>query len=333
MLTLKATVEIVLLLSAELVLTVPLDSADNVPLPTDVVFVTDIVTSETNVIETAIVMASPISTSSTSISSDAFISSAEQTTPSTTFTSSPISPTSSPAPAVVTEVFTVTATITELASTTLSEPAETITEIITAPPSAPSPNAYFQSTWSASELTDLGPFNISSFAYGQTNLRIVDGIPATASATTIATPPSPTTTSELDGSTPPTWDNSSSVLQLLYPEDSINPGTEPQGGADFYATPLDLHNASSIALEYSVFFPIDFDWVLAGKLPGIVGGHKGCSGGDDAQTCFSTRLMWRQNGAGELYLVCRKIILLVSFSDTISSVETRLTNILPLVCS
>ncbi|KAF8172083.1 hypothetical protein BJ912DRAFT_994396, partial [Pholiota molesta] len=74
------------------------------------------------------------------------------------------------------------------------------------------------------------------------------------------------------------------------------------GGADFYAAPLDISDATNVTLQYSVFFPADFDWVLAGKLPGLYGGHTGCSGGNAARTCFSTRLMWRQEGAGELYL-------------------------------
>jgi len=51
-----------------------------------------------------------------------------------------------------------------------------------------------------------------------------------------------------------------------------------------------------------VFFPAGFDFVKGGKLPGLYGGRPGCSGGDPALDCFSTRLMWRTNGAGELYL-------------------------------
>ena len=66
---------------------------------------------------------------------------------------------------------------------------------------------------------------------------------------------------------------------------------------------LHLSGAKNVSLEYSVFFPLDFDWVEGGKAPGIYGGHDGCSGGDDALDCFSTRLMWRGKGAGELYLV------------------------------
>ena len=95
------------------------------------------------------------------------------------------------------------------------------------------------------------------------------------------------------------------ALQLFYPAGSINPESEPQGGADFYASPIDISKANNVTLEYSVFFPADFDWVLAGKLPGLYGGHSGCSGGNDARSCFSTRLMWRAKGAGELYLVSK----------------------------
>ncbi|KAJ3509201.1 hypothetical protein NLJ89_g5352 [Agrocybe chaxingu] len=78
------------------------------------------------------------------------------------------------------------------------------------------------------------------------------------------------------------------------------------GGAEFYASPIDISGARNVTLRYSVFFPVDFDWVLAGKLPGLYGGHTGCSGGNAALDCFSTRLMWRADGAGELYLYAPK---------------------------
>jgi hypothetical protein len=148
-------------------------------------------------------------------------------------------------------------------------------------------------------MSDLGPFNISAFPGGQRNLQIVNGIPASASRISFAA--ASATASEFSASPP--WDNSSSVLQLFYPANSINPSRKPQGGAEFYATPLHLAAAHNITLEYSVFFPVDFDWVLAGKLPGLYGGHTGCSGGNDALDCFSTRLMWRKGGSGELYMV------------------------------
>jgi hypothetical protein len=99
------------------------------------------------------------------------------------------------------------------------------------------------------------------------------------------------------------WDNASTVFQVLYPQNSINPGTKPFGGAQFYASPLNIADAQAMQFTYSVFFPSDFDWVKAGKLPGLFGGRPSCSGGDAATDCFSTRLMWRQDGMGELYLV------------------------------
>lgn len=48
---------------------------------------------------------------------------------------------------------------------------------------------------------------------------------------------------------------------------SINPGQEPVGGCQFYAsTPLDLSDATSITFQYSVYFTPDFDFVKGGKV-------------------------------------------------------------------
>jgi hypothetical protein len=156
-------------------------------------------------------------------------------------------------------------------------------------------------------MTDLSAFNVSAFPGGQRNMDIVNGIPASASATSLASDAASTSPADLAAAVLTSWDNSSSVLQLLYPENSINPGSKPQGGAEFYATPLTIQSAKNVSLEYSVFFPVDYDWVLGGKLPGLYGGHTGCSGGNNALTCFSTRLMWRPEGMGELYLVSSAI--------------------------
>jgi hypothetical protein len=60
-----------------------------------------------------------------------------------------------------------------------------------------------------------------------------------------------------------------------------------------YAKPLDLSKANYIVFEYQVLFPRGFDFVKGGKLPGIYGGREGCSGGDAAKDCFSTRYMVR----------------------------------------
>ena len=177
-------------------------------------------------------------------------------------------------------------------------------------------------------MTDLSAFNIQNFAYGSQNMRIIVGGPLQSNSTPSANgtaeflaetlseaevavasaasagliPPRPTHAPDADGNSTDA-SGIGSFLQLFYPANSINPAQEPQGGADFYATPLDLSSAKNVSLEYSVFFPADFDFVQGGKLAGIYGGHDGCSGGDDALECFSTRLMWREKGMGELYLV------------------------------
>lgn len=67
-------------------------------------------------------------------------------------------------------------------------------------------------------------------------------------------------------------------------------------------------------MSYSVFFPTGFNFVKGGKLPGasvagvvqlltltgMYGGTKGCSGGSLAETCWSSRLMFRTGGLGEV---------------------------------
>lgn len=145
------------------------------------------------------------------------------------------------------------------------------------------------------DLSDLSPFRVSKFAAGEDNLEVVVAADATASGSSAGKGAAPT--DDGDQSALP------SLLQIFYPAGSVNPGQKPLGGAEFYASPIEISNAHNVTLQYSVFFPSDFDWVLAGKLPGLYGGHTGCSGGNAALDCFSTRLMWRDGGAGELYLV------------------------------
>jgi hypothetical protein len=59
----------------------------------------------------------------------------------------------------------------------------------------------------------------------------------------------------------------------------------------------------SMMISYEVAFDSGFDWVKGGKLPGLRGGPdpNNCSGGNQANgtNCFSSRLMWRTDGAGE----------------------------------
>lgn len=100
-----------------------------------------------------------------------------------------------------------------------------------------------------------------------------------------------------------------SSMQAHYPKGSWNFQQEPLGGISFYAggpASVDLTTAKEATFGYSVFFPEGFDFVKGGKLPGLYGGDTAegsvsCSGGARETTCFSARLMWRTNGAGELY--------------------------------
>jgi hypothetical protein len=91
------------------------------------------------------------------------------------------------------------------------------------------------------------------------------------------------------------------VMRVVYPKGSFKPSASIVGGIGFYANPVNLASAKTVTLEYKVFFPVGFDFVKGGKLPGLYGGHKSCSGGKSAATCFSTRFMWRTGGMGELY--------------------------------
>ncbi|KAF7376159.1 Polysaccharide lyase family 14 protein [Mycena sanguinolenta] len=91
---------------------------------------------------------------------------------------------------------------------------------------------------------------------------------------------------------------------VTYPAGSFSGNT---GGAQF----INLWNNTgssafqSMLVSYEVAFDEDFDWVMGGKLPGLRGGTSqiGCSGGNESTglDCFSTRIMWRPNGAGEAY--------------------------------
>ncbi|KAJ3567093.1 hypothetical protein NP233_g6583 [Leucocoprinus birnbaumii] len=142
-------------------------------------------------------------------------------------------------------------------------------------------------SWSApSRMADLSSFGITYFPSGQHNVQVVSSLSLDIFRNIAG--------------------EEDSLIQILYPAHSVNPAQEPVGGASFYASPIDLSSATNVSLQYSVFFPLGFDWVKGGKLPGLYGGRTGCSGGTDAEDCFSTRLMWRAQGVGELYLYAPK---------------------------
>jgi hypothetical protein len=80
----------------------------------------------------------------------------------------------------------------------------------------------------------------------------------------------------------------------------------------WYTTPdpgnsgMDLTKARTASFTYTVKFQEGFDWKLGGKLPGWYGGDsaesgKHCTGHAASSSCFSSRLMWRPDGVGEVY--------------------------------
>ncbi|MEM7065853.1 MAG: polysaccharide lyase [Cyanobacteria bacterium P01_B01_bin.77] len=96
------------------------------------------------------------------------------------------------------------------------------------------------------------------------------------------------------------------ILRVHYPASSASPSVSrktdaPLGGAQFYSD-LFLSAQTQLRLSYYVRFAEGFDFVRGGKLPGLFGGA-GASGGNipDGTDGFSTRLMWRENGQGEVY--------------------------------
>lgn len=104
--------------------------------------------------------------------------------------------------------------------------------------------------------------------------------------------PAPVSTSNITGP----------VLQVKYPAGQV--GSEASG-MQLYSlwNTTDGSAFQSMLLTYEVAFDSNFDFVKGGKLPGLRGGPDpdGCSGGSAANgsNCFSSRLMWRKDAAGE----------------------------------
>ncbi|GAA6008210.1 hypothetical protein JCM11491_001930 [Sporobolomyces phaffii] len=185
-----------------------------------------------------------------------------------------------------------------VASTTESPSSSATTSVV--PTSTPTTKASWQvpSDFAGNITQALGT---QKWSWGPKNAQLVQSIPSSAYAT-----PSSSTN---QAAVAPAQDLSNGpAMQVTFPKGSINPANKnaPTGGVGLYMSPLDLSKASNVSLEYSVFFPADFDFVKGGKLPGLYGGHKGCSGGQDSEECFSTRLMFRTGGKGELYLYAPK---------------------------
>jgi len=93
----------------------------------------------------------------------------------------------------------------------------------------------------------------------------------------------------------------SPALAVRYPEGSVAPSsTAPRGGAGFLSRVGLGEAAVAACLGYRLRFAPGFAFNKGGKLPGLYGGD-GPSGGAAAANGFSARLMWRRDGAGELY--------------------------------
>jgi hypothetical protein len=96
------------------------------------------------------------------------------------------------------------------------------------------------------------------------------------------------------------------LLRAHYPRGSASPTVarnagRPVGGGQFYAD-LGLAPRDALHLRYYVRFPDGFTFVKGGKLPGLFGGSVGSGGRvPDGTNGFTTRLMWRKNGDGEVY--------------------------------
>lgn len=100
----------------------------------------------------------------------------------------------------------------------------------------------------------------------------------------------------------------SSALRAHYPKGSIDPGSDNIGGFGMYAlTGIDLSKGTEVLMSYKAYFQDGFQFNKGGKMPGLFLGTsnavaKKCSGGEHGDgACASSRLMFRKDGAGELY--------------------------------
>ncbi|KIK98268.1 polysaccharide lyase family 14 protein [Paxillus rubicundulus Ve08.2h10] len=152
----------------------------------------------------------------------------------------------------------------------------------------PFPTATQASTNAQSFITSQWSLSLGHIQNGESNIAFVDD----------PFPNDPTPGSPGDTSFP------GPVLQVTYPAGSYSEGS---GGAQWYSlwNTTDGSSFNSMVLSYEIAFDSSFQWVQGGKLPGLRGGSDvyGCSGGvePNGSDCFSTRLMWRKNGAGEVY--------------------------------
>ena len=94
---------------------------------------------------------------------------------------------------------------------------------------------------------------------------------------------------------------SGSTLTVVYPQGSSAPSAgAPYGGAQL-CVPSAAGTSSEATLNYDLRFPVGFQFIKGGKLPGLYGGKPPFSGGKHNPDGWSMRLMWRENGTAEIY--------------------------------
>jgi hypothetical protein len=84
------------------------------------------------------------------------------------------------------------------------------------------------------------------------------------------------------------------VLRIKYPKGKV--GQEEDGGGVQWRFRLG-ESFNKCTVEYRVMFPLGFDFVRGGKLPGLCGGTSPAGGKkSDGSDGFSARVMWRERG-------------------------------------
>jgi Polysaccharide lyase 14 len=94
---------------------------------------------------------------------------------------------------------------------------------------------------------------------------------------------------------------SGGVLTVTYPAGSTAPSAGPPYGGAQICIPFAGGSRTDATLSYRVRFPVGFQFVKGGKLPGMYGGVEPFSGGGHNAYGWSMRLMWRAGGAAEVY--------------------------------
>jgi hypothetical protein len=90
------------------------------------------------------------------------------------------------------------------------------------------------------------------------------------------------------------------TLTTFYPAGSSSPSAgSPFGGAQI-CVPFAAGPQTTVALTYQVKFPVGFQFVKGGELPGVFGGVEPFSGGSHNPDGWSMRLRWGRRGSGEI---------------------------------